>query len=231
MKGLDDMNTLTARDIRDMFVQVATAVIASEEYLCEADRRIGDGDHGIGMRRGFTAVLGRLDVVGDGASALEVVNAVGRTMIGEMGGASGVMFGLMFAGAHRVSTDDDLSLRTWTAAQRAALEQITSRGGAAPGDKTMVDALQPAVVALETALTDGVDLAGALRIAASAAETGADATRSMTARFGKARTLGERALGHPDPGALTVSIIHRAMSDWMEQHLLQASVRAGKEAI
>lgn len=211
---------LSADEVRQLFAHVARAVVASEDLLCEADRQIGDGDHGIGMRRGFAAVAERLPGLGD--SAPGVVVEVGRTLLGEMGGASGVVFGLMFAGG-AAAPDAELGLAAFARMQRAALDQIMTRGGARPGDKTMVDALAPAVAALEAAAAGDRGWSAALADAAEAAAAGSAGTKDQQARFGKARTLGERSLGFPDPGSITVSIIYRAMADW-------AAVRDGAAA-
>lgn len=208
---------LTSDDLRHMMAAVADRLIDSEEILCAADRAIGDGDHGIGMRRGFKAVVEMLPEleVNDPAGVLV---AVGRTMLGEMGGASGVMFGLMFMGRPgKASETAELSVAEFARRMKSSLETVMARGGAQQGDKTMVDALIPAVEALEEQARRNADWGAALRAAAAAAARGAEETRIFPARFGKARTLGDRALGHPDPGALSVSFIFDAMARWADQ--------------
>jgi phosphoenolpyruvate---glycerone phosphotransferase subunit DhaL len=201
-------------EVRAMLAAVAREVIAHEHVLGQADRAIGDGDHGTGMRRGFTAAADRLQA--DGSATVEdVFRAVGTTLTATMGGASGVVFGLMFsAGPPAGAGHPELTATVLVEHLGRALEEITRRGRARPGDKTMIDALDPAVHALRTAAQAGATLADALRGAQSAAEEGAERTRGYVARFGKARALHERALGHPDPGALSVALILRAMADW-----------------
>jgi phosphoenolpyruvate---glycerone phosphotransferase subunit DhaL len=206
---------LTAEQVRRMFSYVAAVVVSKENDLCEADRKIGDGDHGIGMRRGFTAVIDTLSS-SHATAASTVITEVGRTLLSETGGAAGVMFGLMFAGlgTPEGNGDESLSVASFAAAQRVSLQQLMNRGKAQPGDKTMVDALVPAVEALEAAAVNHMSWTTALRHAADAAERGAERTKTQIAKFGKARTLGARSLGYPDPGSLTVAIIFRAMAEW-----------------
>ncbi len=222
---------LDAEQLRRMLLAVCAEMIAAEESLCAADRAIGDGDHGIGMRRGFKAaheMLEKLDTDGAGGPA-GVLAALGTSLIGEMGGASGVMFGLMFSAPRTSSThatpflppaapgQDDgraMSVEEFAVYMRAGLETVMARGGARAGDKTMVDALLPAVHSLEVSAHEGRDWSRTLNEASAAAAEGAEATRALTARFGKARTLGERAVGHRDPGAISVSLIFAAMAEW-----------------
>jgi dihydroxyacetone kinase-like protein len=207
--------TLTTSQVRDMFSYVAAAVVSKENYLCDADRKIGDGDHGIGMRRGFSAVIEALST-SRATAPKPVITEVGRTLLSETGGAAGVMFGLMFAAldAPDASRVEGLSIESFAATQRESLNKLMQRGKAQPGDKTMVDALVPAVEALEAAATNHLSWTIGLYQAAEAAELGAERTKTQIAKFGKARTLGARSLGYPDPGSLTVAIIFRAMADW-----------------
>ena len=185
----------------------ALLVAENKELLTDLDAAIGDGDHGTNMDRGMRAVVDALDDTTPGvASAL--LNKVGITLVSTVGGASGPLFGTFFlrAGASLGDTSD-ISLAQLTSAFRAGLEGIVARGKAEAGDKTMYDALAPAVNALDSAVSEGMDKAEALKLALVAAESGRDATTPMLARKGRASYLGERSVGHQDPGATTVALL------------------------
>ncbi|MGP4109468.1 dihydroxyacetone kinase subunit DhaL [Streptomyces sp. 4N509B] len=213
---------LTAAELRGMLLAVADRVIASEPELSKADRDVGDGDHGLGMTRGFTAVRRLLRSDGaapqaGGGDVYAVLTATGNALLSSMGGASGVLFGLLFrAGAAGRPPAERIGVPELADCLSASLTEITRRGGAAPGDKTLVDALDPAVASLAGSTAAGHDLPTALRRAADAAAGGAERTRNHVARFGKAVSLGERAIGFPDPGALSLTHILTAMADWAE---------------
>ncbi len=195
--------------VKAMMEAAARAIIANVDVLSEADRATGDGDHGVGMRRGFEAALEALN--GLSAPAPEhVMKAVGTAIMAKGGGASGAIFGTLFrSGAKALEGKDELDGAGVAAFLAAASDAVQKRGGVTTGQKTMVDALAPAAAASATV----ADVKEALSRAATAAEQGVEATKSMRATTGKARSLGERSLGHIDPGALSVSIILRAMSD------------------
>ena len=194
------MSSLTVQEVRAMLVHVACRIEESEGVLTDADRAIGDGDHGIGMARGFEAV--RRELADTRAETVgELLDATGRTLLASIGGASGILFGMFFrvgAGAlgGRETFDGD-ALRLFLTVGTA---EVVKRGKAAPGDKTMVDALWPAAEAAAAA-SEG-SLVSLLSAASEAARRGVEETKGMVARTGKARSLGERSLGHSDPGAL-----------------------------
>jgi dihydroxyacetone kinase-like protein len=145
------------------------------------------------------------------ATAAALFNKVGMTLVSTVGGASGPLFGTFFLRAGTSFGDNtEISLAQLAAALRAGLEGIVSRGKAEAGDKTMYDALAPAVSALDTAVLEGLDKADALKLALVAAESGRDATTPMLARKGRASYLGERSVGHQDPGATTVALLMAA---------------------
>lgn len=216
---------LRADRLRDMLANVADRVVASEPELSRADREIGDGDHGLGMKRGFSAVRAALaDDDGDDVHAL--FKLVGNTLLRSMGGASGVIFGSLFrAGTAERAPADHIDVPGLAEHVTRALAEITERGGASPGDKTMVDALEPAARALARSAEAGDDLRTALRQAARAADEGVQRTKNYVARLGKAASLGNRALGRPDPGALSTAVIFGAMADWAEHHLAEQGER------
>jgi phosphoenolpyruvate---glycerone phosphotransferase subunit DhaL len=185
----------------------ALLVAENKELLTDLDAAIGDGDHGTNMDRGMRAVVDALDDTTPGAASA-LLNKVGITLVSTVGGASGPLFGTFFlrAGASLGDTSD-ISLAQLTLAFRAGLEGIVARGKAEAGDKTMYDALAPAVNALDSAVSEGMDKAAALKLALVAAESGRDATTPMLARKGRASYLGERSVGHQDPGATTVALL------------------------
>jgi phosphoenolpyruvate---glycerone phosphotransferase subunit DhaL len=188
----------------------ALLVAENKELLTDLDSAIGDGDHGSNMDRGMRAVVATLDETTP-ATASALFNKVGITLVSTVGGASGPLFGTFFlrVGASFGDTAE-ISLTELAAALRAGLEGIVARGKAEAGDKTMYDALAPAVNALDTAVSEGVDKADALKLAMVAAEGGRDATTPMLARKGRASYLGERSVGHQDPGATTVALLMAA---------------------
>jgi phosphoenolpyruvate---glycerone phosphotransferase subunit DhaL len=188
----------------------ALLVAENKDLLTNLDAAIGDGDHGSNMDRGMRAVLVALDDTTP-ATASALFNKVGMTLVSTVGGASGPLFGTFFlrAGASFGDTAE-ISLAQLAAALRAGLEGIVARGKAEAGDKTMFDALAPAVDALDSAVSEGMDKADALKLALVAAENGRDATTPMLARKGRASYLGERSVGHQDPGATTVALLMAA---------------------
>ena len=209
------MNTLeTTRLLRF----VAGKMIASEPELTRLDMAVGDGDHGIGMERGFTAVaklLAEAQTPGDDIGAL--LTRVGTELMSSMGGASGAIFGTLFrAGGKSVAGETDLTTPVLTRFLVNGLEAVCKRGGAKPGDKTMVDAL---TAATETAQSlESASLPDALPEIARAANRGAEGTKEMVAVFGRAKSLGERSLGHPDPGAVSMYLILSFMAEGIKQH-------------
>ena len=187
--------------------EYARVIGENAQFLTDLDAAIGDADHGINMDRGMTAVLAALN---DGAptdmSAL--CKQVGMTLVKSVGGASGPLYGTFFlrmAGA--LSSDEGIDAADFAKALRAGVEGVVQRGRAETGDKTMFDALAPALDALDAALASGGDLAVALADATVAAEKGRDATESMVARKGRASYLGQRSVGHVDPGATSAAML------------------------
>ncbi|MFT2816386.1 dihydroxyacetone kinase subunit DhaL [Leifsonia sp. A12D58] len=191
-----------------------SAQILSEKRaeLNTLDRDIGDGDHGENMDRGFQAALLKLDNVPADATPGDVLKVVATTLISTVGGASGPLYGTAYLKASMVA-GSELDSEGIVAVLTAARDGIVLRGKADSGDKTMVDAWTPAVDAAARAAADGVDAAGVLAAAADAAEAGAVATEPLVARKGRASYLGERAIGHRDPGAQSTALLLRAAAD------------------
>lgn len=203
---------LDPNQIRLMMLQVADAIIAAEAMLSQADRDLGDGDHGLGMKRGMEAVKAQLEPM-DPGSVEQVFVTTGTAMMSSMGGASGALFGTVYrAGGKALAGRPALDSEGLALLLEAALEGVMKRGGAKPGDKTMIDALAPA--AARAREVTALPLADALKAVAEAAEAGKDASKAMIAQFGRAKTLGEACIGFPDAGALSVTIMLATMRDF-----------------
>jgi phosphoenolpyruvate---glycerone phosphotransferase subunit DhaL len=207
-----DENVTTA--VLEQWVRrFALLVAENRDYLTQLDAAIGDADHGSNMDRGMRAAVAALD-----ASPPETCGAlfskVGMTLVSTVGGASGPLFGTLFLRIGSTLGDGESAAPLEVAAAlRAGLGGVVDRGKAAPGDKTMYDALAPAVDALDEALAAGTDLAAGLKQARDAAAAGRDATTPMLARKGRASYLGERSVGHQDPGATTVALLLEAATE------------------
>jgi phosphoenolpyruvate---glycerone phosphotransferase subunit DhaL len=191
---------------------IAESVKDQRDYLTQLDAAIGDGDHGVNMDRGFDAV-GKALAAQDGAIPPgKLLILAGKTLVSTVGGASGPLWGTAFRRAGRALGDaDEFGGQDLLAALRAALDGVVELGAAQPGDKTMVDALGPAIDALASSLDAGEPLDTALAAASAAAEEGARATVPLQARKGRASYLGERSIGHQDPGATSAALIMAAL--------------------
>ena len=188
----------------------ADLVADNRELLTELDAAIGDADHGANMDRGMQASIAALDESAP-ATPGALCSKVGLTLVSTVGGASGPLFGTFFLRmGSSLATSEQVSAEEFAAALRAGLGGVVDRGKAGPEDKTMYDALAPAVDALDSALAGDADLASGLQAACEAAEAGRDATTPMLARKGRASYLGERSVGHQDPGATTVALLFQA---------------------
>lgn len=203
---------LKPNQVRLMLLKVADAIIAAEPMLSQADRDLGDGDHGLGMARGMEAVKEQLDKL-DPGTVEQVFVTTGTAMMSSMGGASGALFGTLFrAGGKALAGRPSLESEGLAVFLQAALDGVMKRGGAKPGDKTMIDALAPA--AEEAGKVIGKPLNEALAAVAAAAEAGKDASKAMVAQFGRAKTLGDACIGFPDAGACSIVIILATMRDF-----------------
>ena len=205
---------MTHEQALDWIRRFASAVAEHRVELVRLDTAIGDGDHGTNMDRGMKKAIERLDGGGDddiGAT----LKTVGMALVSTVGGAAGPLYGTLFIQMGTAAAGkSSLDLAGWTAALEAGVKGVQARGKAAPGDKTMIDALLPAVQALRDAAGDGE--AAALRASADAAAEGRDATIPMVARRGRASYLGERSAGHMDPGATSSHLLLRAAAEAVE---------------
>jgi dihydroxyacetone kinase-like protein len=196
---------ITVQELKSWLREFARVIAEQREVLSDLDAAIGDGDHGTNMDRGMQAVVASLsgDTVGD------AFKQVGMTLVSTVGGASGPLYGTFFLRfAAATGPLPEIDPAQFAVAMRAGLDGIVARGKAEPEDKTMFDALAPAVESLE-AVGSG-SFADALRSAADAADKGRDATIEMLARKGRASYLGERSIGHQDPGATSAALLIRA---------------------
>ena len=199
--------------LADWVSRFGAAVAEKRDWLTELDSAIGDADHGANMARGMSAVGEKL-AAGTPATVDELLKTVGMTLVSSVGGASGPLYGTFFLrtgmAAGAVSELDGPAL---AAALRAGLDGIVARGKAEAGDKTMFDAMAPAVDAFDAALAADSSVADAARAAAEAAAAGRDATLPLVARKGRASYLGERSAGHLDPGAASTAILFDTLAD------------------
>ena len=175
---------------------------------------VADGDHGIGMQRGMEAAKAELAETSDDASVGKLFGTMGSAMMSSMGGASGVVFGSLFRAGTKAlkESPDEFTSQGLADLLSSAAETVMKRGGAKPGDKTMLDALVPA--AEKAAELTSLPVSESLAQVASTAEAGRDASSDLIATMGRAKTLGEKSIGHPDAGACSVAIILRPMSDF-----------------
>ena len=203
-----------SRDLVDDWIRaVASAMALNKDHLTQLDSPIGDGDHGANMDRGFQAVVSKLPAV-VAADIGSIFKTVGMTLVSTVGGAAGPLYGTFFlqlAAATAGKTQLDLS--DWVAALQAGVGGVIMRGKASLGDKTMVDALIPALDALKVAAADGASFPIALRQSAEAAEQGMLGTIPLVARKGRASYLGERSAGHQDPGATSSHLLLKAAAE------------------
>jgi phosphoenolpyruvate---glycerone phosphotransferase subunit DhaL len=201
--------TLGHEAVSDWLRRFAAAVAEHKAELVRLDTAIGDGDHGTNMDRGMRKVVEKLDGM-DGGDIGATLKAVGMTLVSSVGGAAGPLYGTLFLQMGMATAGKaELDLEGWTGALEAGVKGVQTRGKAEPGDKTMVDALLPALEALR----GGSDLGGALRQAAEAAEEGMKATIPMEARKGRASYLGPRSVGHQDPGATSSYLLMRSAAE------------------
>lgn len=192
---------------QDVIEEMAAAMEEHRRHLTRLDAEIGDGDHGNNMHRGFQAALERLEGTNPPTPA-DALKAVSMALVGKVGGAAGPLYGTAFLKASTaLSGKEDLSPEDVAEAIEAALAGVKQRGKAEEGDKTMVDALSPAADAAKEAALSGKSVGEVFRAAAEAADEGAEATVPLVARRGRASYLGERAVGHMDPGARSTYLL------------------------
>lgn len=209
--------SISRDDVLEWIKRYAEIVRDNREYLIQLDAAIGDADHGANMDRGFRAVAGKLPELAD-KDIGTVLKTVGMTLVSTVGGAGGPLYGTLFLQAGmKTAGKMELDLEDWTTALEAAVAGVVMRGKAELGDKTMVDALTPALQSLKEANSD-TPIGQALQSSATAAKEGMLATIPLVARKGRASYLGERSAGHQDPGATSSYLLLQAAADtWAER--------------
>ncbi len=208
---------MNAQTVASWMAESSRVISENRDYLTQLDAAIGDADHGANMERGFTAVVAALDGLG-GEPAGKLLLTAGRTLVSRVGGASGPLWGSALRRAGKeLGEADEFGGEQLAAALDAALAAIVDLGAAEEGDKTMVDALAPALRALHAGLANGSGVANAFDAAAAAAEEGMRSTTPMQARKGRASYLGERSIGHQDPGATSAALVLAALGRTVSQ--------------
>ena len=207
------MSTISSKQIFAWIERYAAQIAEQKDYLTQLDAAIGDADHGANMNRGLQAVLAKnADLRNADIGAL--LKGVAMTLISTVGGASGALYGTFFLQASTIAGNrTELSPSEFGSVLEKGLAGVVLRGKATIGDKTMVDALQPAIKAYKHSIESGETLDQALSKAASAAEEGLKSTVPLVARKGRASYLGERSAGHPDPGATSTVLLFRSAAE------------------
>lgn len=202
-------------DGRVVVERLIDVIHENRTYLSEIDGKIGDGDHGINMDKGFQMTKERLE---DGMSMSDALRTLGRTLLMEIGGSMGPLYGQFFKAMAKASKDvEEIGAGTIADMVEAAYEAIRNLGEAKPGDKTLVDTLDPAVMAMRTAVSGGAGLNEALDVMVSAAEAGWKSSEDMVARIGRSSRLGERSRGVLDAGATSCYLMLKSLAESAEE--------------
>jgi len=208
---------ITKQQILQWLQAVVVVLEQNKDYLTQLDAAIGDADHGINMNRGFQKVASQLPSIAD-KDISNILKAVSMSLISSVGGASGPLYGTLFLRASTaVAGKQELTAADLAALLRAAVEGVVQRGKANLGDKTMLDALSPAAAACGQAVTANSSTLEALQQAVSAAEEGMKNTIPLVAKKGRASYLGERSVGHQDPGATSSYLILKTLLETVEE--------------
>ena len=204
--------------IKDALDAVAAAIIAQKDYLTDLDRQIADGDHGINMTRGFQAAMDAVEEMDDTTKPGPVLETIGRAFIHNVGGAAGPLYGTGFIKAAAVCDENTkLNVASFEKLLGAAIAGIEKRGHAKKGDKTMLDTLIPIHACFLPENAEGKTLFEVLQDASHAAKEGVDYTKTIAARRGRASLVGERSIGHEDPGAVSSMLMYRALYNFLRK--------------
>ena len=202
------MNT---QEWKKVVINALQNVVDSENYLDDLDKSLGDGDHGTTVARGMRTAIKELQTE-EFEYGNQVLVTVGNTMLETMGGASGVLYGVFFRASKKCSKQEEISPEYILELFESGLQQLSKRSGANLGDKTMLDAVVPAIKAIQTAVEGGeTEVNTTLRLALEGAKEGAETTKDMVARFGRAKVLGERSLSIIDPGAASFTLFFEGL--------------------
>lgn len=210
-----DLETIQNKGSGQIIIEIAETIVANKAYLSEIDGKIGDGDHGINMAKGFGRAAERIDGEDTLAAAMDVLSDV---LMSEIGGSMGPLYGMMFADmAGALEGVEQISAQAFEDMIRAGLAGVREIGSAEVGDKTLLDSFVPAVAAFETARSEGADFGSALDAMKAAAEEGRDSTIDMVARVGRSSRLGERSRGVLDAGATSCCMILTGMANSIQR--------------
>jgi dihydroxyacetone kinase-like protein len=209
---------VTQAQIIEWLQVYANVIDHHKDELTELDAAIGDADHGINMERGFKKIKSSIGIL-KGQDISGILKTVSMTLISSIGGASGPLYGTWFLRASAIAADkEELTAEDLLYLLQAGLNGVVERGKAQLGDKTMIDVLSPAVAAYEQALSEGLEIVPALRVAVAAAEHGLQETIPMLAKKGRASYLGERSIGHQDPGGTSAYLMLRSLLEAVESY-------------
>ena len=212
------MSTITKEDFVKIIEHIYRKIEENKDYLSKLDTEIGDGDHGFSIANGFKNVYEKLDDFSKEGIG-DFLKKCGFEIIKVVGGASGVVFGTFFIGqasyySKNLTGKDTLSLEDFTNMLGEALEQIKKRGNARVGDKTMIDAFEPALNELMKGVEEKLSFAKAFERASDKAKEGAESTKNMVGKHGRAKNVGERSIGYIDPGSMSTTFIFSTMADY-----------------
>jgi dihydroxyacetone kinase-like protein len=211
------MKTLTRDYWQRAFANLAAAFDAEKVHLCQLDGAIGDGDHGASMARGFSEASTQIASLGQAPDIAMLFTTTGNAFLGKVGGVTGVIFGTLFIEAGKKAAGlTEIDPSALTAMLNCALEGIKKRGKVREGDKSMVDALAPAVAALKQSAEKGADWNEVMPALAEASQQGMEATKQMAGKVGRVRYQKEKGMGHVDPGSASVAIIFRTLQESLE---------------
>jgi dihydroxyacetone kinase-like protein len=218
------MSGVTKENLVDILEKIYATIEENKSYLSKLDTEIGDGDHGFSISNGFKNVHDKLGEFSAGGIG-DLLKKSGFEIIKVVGGASGAVFGTLFTGqasfyTKKLDGKDSLSLEELTGMLTEALQQIKQRGGAQPGDKTMIDALEPAIEELKNGVKEGLRFGEAFTKAAQRAKAGAESTKNMVAKRGRSKNVGERSIGYMDPGAMSTALIFTAIAEYFTEKKL-----------
>ena len=208
--------SLKGIEVKELLLKLSEVMTENKEYLTELDATIGDGDHGLNLHKGFTAMV---DKIRDdsGCDIGDMLKKSGLALVSSVGGASGPLYGTAFMKASiKVSGKSQIDLKDFLEMLQAALEGVKLRGKAEIDDKTMVDAIEPALNQLKKSLDNGENSIDTLFKVKEAAYKGADHTMEIIAKKGRASYLGDRSLGHKDPGAASSALIFETIYDYVK---------------
>ena len=195
------------KKVVEILLAMAKVLEENKEYLTDLDNVIGDGDHGINMARGFAEVEKQADAL-EQKDIGNILKTVGMTLVSKVGGSSGPLYGTAFMKAGMViGAKDEIDINDFLSGLETGIEGVKARGRSTTGEKTMLDAMVPALEAMKEKQAAGADTSEILAAGVAAAEEGVEATKPLVATKGRASYLGERSIGHQDPGATSFTLM------------------------